>query len=414
MDRPIDPSSRNRKKIKWFLIVVGGLALFWLGSRVLLSLLRPSLSWEEIRTAKVERGPLSATLEASGLLAPETETVLSSPIETRVLKVLKQPGSLIALGDPILELDTSAQQLEFEKLNEELALKENAKAQLNQQLARKIRENQAESEISALDLQFLQAKYKQKEKLFEKGLVSREELLAARLEVDKKQVRQRQLEETGAEETEATQTRLAGLDLEINILLKTRENLSRQLKRATTVADRSGVLTWVLSEEGATVAKGAAIAKIADLRSFKVDASISDFHASRIEANQKARIDVNGFQIPGRITKLLPAVEDGILKFEIAFENRPDYGLRSNMRAEVQVVIGEKSDVLRLKKGAAINGSGFQNLFVIQDGAAIRTRIESGFSGSDYHEIIQGLNEGDEVILTDMRQFEHLTRVPIH
>ena len=98
-------------------IVVLGSALVW-GA----DLLRPSVRRDRIRTARVEAGPLDASLTASGTVMPAIEHVISSPIDARVLAVLRQVGDQLKAGDPIVRLDTSDSELEAEKLRQNIAL----------------------------------------------------------------------------------------------------------------------------------------------------------------------------------------------------------------------------------------------------------------------------------------------------
>ena len=108
MDRELDASYRYRRlgrKAAWG---VGGVAL---GVAILVLLpgwLRPAVARVEIRTGKVDRGPVEGIVEASGSVIPAFEGVLSSPIDARVEKILKRPGEMVRAGEEILNLDTSA------------------------------------------------------------------------------------------------------------------------------------------------------------------------------------------------------------------------------------------------------------------------------------------------------------------
>ena len=413
MDRPIASQVIRNKRIKLVLVPLVTITLLFFGVKLAVNLLKPKLIRTQFRTARVERGPIAATLQASGILLPETESVLTSPFESRVLEILKYPGSSVAEGEAILRLDMATQEIERDKLDEQLALKENEKRQSRLELEKQHKQNRGKWELANLELQFMEAQFQQKKTLSEQGLISSEELLQAKLNVDKKRIERRQLDEALEDARASASATLAGIDLEIRILQKSKQELSRQLMRATTNSDRNGILTWVVPEEGATVGKGDLIAKIADVRSFKVEGSISDFHAARIVPKSPATVDINGVLIPGTVDKLLPAVEDGILKFEVSLTQQPQNQPRSNMRVEVHLVTQQKSQSLIVKKGPAINGAGIQPLFVIRGDRAHRVMAEIGLSGIEAYEILSGLEEGDEIILSDMEAFAHMEEVPI-
>jgi HlyD family secretion protein len=108
MDRPVDPDFRKKQIIKRALLAVIGLAVMAVALISLPAWIKPSVSRNRIRTAVVERGSLEATMSASGTVVPEFEQVLSSPVDARIVKILKRPGVVLTKGEPIVELDISA------------------------------------------------------------------------------------------------------------------------------------------------------------------------------------------------------------------------------------------------------------------------------------------------------------------
>ena len=105
MDREIQPNVR-RKKLMWqglvILLVTGALTLVGWSSA---GLLKPTLSRDRVRTAKAELGPIEATISAAGKVVPEFEQVLSAPVQTRVLKILKRPGDVLRVDSPGSDLE---------------------------------------------------------------------------------------------------------------------------------------------------------------------------------------------------------------------------------------------------------------------------------------------------------------------
>ena len=113
MDRELEAREvwgrrRGRVAGAGLLVIVAGAAIAFVPS-----LLRPLVSRDRIRTARVERGPIEAVVQAAGSVIPAFESVLSSPVEARVVRLSKRPGDRVAVGEEILELDTSASRLDF-------------------------------------------------------------------------------------------------------------------------------------------------------------------------------------------------------------------------------------------------------------------------------------------------------------
>src|SRR5262245_16594609 len=129
MDRELDASYRYRRLGRRHAWGLGAAALFAAILVLLPGWLRPAVARAEIRTGRVDRGPVEGIVEASGVVIPAFESVLSSPIDARVEKVLKRPGEMVRAGEEILRLDTSASRLELEKIDDQLAKKANEQRQ---------------------------------------------------------------------------------------------------------------------------------------------------------------------------------------------------------------------------------------------------------------------------------------------
>src|SRR4029079_17114923 len=82
------------------------------------AVMSPSIRRGEIRTARVQAGPIEATITASGTVVPELEQVLSSPVDARVVRVLKRPGAPLRRGEAILDLDLSASVLAVDRIEQ--------------------------------------------------------------------------------------------------------------------------------------------------------------------------------------------------------------------------------------------------------------------------------------------------------
>jgi HlyD family secretion protein len=415
MDRPIDPLFKWRQTLRRVAFSILGFAIVVAVFTAARAWITPSLSRDSIRTARVDVGPIESTITASGTVVPELEQVFSSPIDSRVLKILKRPGDQLHKGDAILELDVSQSVLALEKLNEQLAIKENQQGQRKLELENKLIELQGQIKVKTLDLKSYELKAAQQRQLHQAGLSSQDELRKAEVLEEKTRIELKQLEGTSANAERATQSQLEGLALEIRILQKERAEAQRQLELATTKADHDGVLTWVVAEEGATVRKGDVIARLADLSSFRVEATVSDVHASRLRIGMPVKIRVNEQDyLEGSVSNILPTIKEGVVTFFVSLADRSNRLLRSNLRVDVFIVTDRQQRALRIKRGAFAGGAGQQDVFVIRGGVALRTPVRLGLASFDYYEVLEGLAEGDEVIISDMRDYARLKQVKVN
>ena len=182
---------------------------------------------------------------------------------------------------------------------------------------------------------------------------------------------------------------------------------------ATTKADRDGVLTWVIAEEGVSINKGDVIARIADLHTFRVDATVSDVHAKRLIQGLPVRVKIGEEYLTANLTNILPTVQNGVITCTVSLDDKRNKLLRSNMRVDVLLITDHKENVLRIKKGPFINGDGEQEVFVVSGDTAVKTKASIGLSGFDHYEV-NGLEEGDEVIISDMKDYAHLREVKVN
>jgi HlyD family secretion protein len=172
MDVEITSEVRRRRVVKRAAVVVIAIAAaaFCLASTV--EWLRPSRKREEIRTARVERGAVEATVQANGTVVPLAEQVVSSPVEARVLRVGRRAGDHVKTGDELLTLDTAASRLETARLDDKVAQLESTSAELRLRLEDTIANLHAQIEQKKLDAEIVHYTAEQKKKLRADGLIA--------------------------------------------------------------------------------------------------------------------------------------------------------------------------------------------------------------------------------------------------
>jgi len=411
VDREIDSRTRARTLVKRLLVPAAVIASFGLLVSWGSGLLRPSVKRSSIRTAAVDQGPVDATLSATGTVVPQTEQVLSSPVDARLLRVLKKAGTAAAAGDPIVELDVNASVLAVETLDQDLALKANQQAKSKLALDNTLSELNAQFEIKKLQLESARLDHDRNTQLFKEGLTSSEVLRKSEVAERQAGIELERIEASRRNAQESTKTELAGLALELAKLEKARQEARRVLGLATPTADRNGVVTWTLTEEGAAVRKGDIVARVADLSAFRVDASVSDAYASRLSSGLPVQVRVDDRVLEGLVTDVLPTVQNGVITVRVALKDPSHAALRPNLRVEVFIVTDHRDRALRVRKGSSTSGEGVQQVFVLRGDRAVRTRVRFGIASFDYVEVAEGLSAGDEVVVSDMADYQHLSSI---
>ena len=413
MDRPLDEGFKRARTMKRTAVGTGTaaalLAVFFWGP----AWISPSIAKTRIRTARVDVGPIEAVIEASGTVMPEVEEVVSSPIDARVVRILQRAGAELEAGTPLVELDASESALAVDRLSQNLALKVNEQDKTRLQLERSLNDLDSQARIKDLQLQAFRAQLARHRALSREGLISAEVLKQSELAEAQAVVELKRIEGERDNAQRSTRATLDGLALEMSTLRKEVEAARRQLTLAAPRSTRRGVLTWSLSEEGSALRKGDVIARIADLSSFRVDATLSDVHAKRVTVGLPAIVRVGEETLAGVVSNVLPTIRNGVMTLQVSLKQKSSPLLRSNLRVDAFIVTGSRARALRIKRGPFVQGEGPAEVFVVRDGRGVRTRVELGIAGFEDYEVVRGLSQGDEVIVSDMKDYLHLKEIRI-
>jgi len=413
VDRPLDADFRRARTLKRAGVSLAGaatlLAVFFWGP----GWISPSVSRARLRIARVDSGPLEAVISASGTVLPEIEEVVSSPVDARVLRILERPGAELKPGQPIVELDTSESLLAVERLAQNLALKENQQEKTRLDLERSLNDLDSQARIKDLQLQSFRSQLARSQALWKEGLISVEQLRQAELAEAQAVIELKKIQNERENAQRATRTQFDALALEMATVRKETQEARRQLNLAAPKASRRGVLTWSLNEEGVAVHKGDVLARIADLSSFRVEATLSDVHAKTVSVGLPVAVKVGEQTLDGTLSNVLPTIRNGVMTVQVALRQKASPLLRSNLRVDVFIVTGRRARALRVKKGPFADGEGPVDAFVVRGDRAQRTRIELGLSSFEEFEVVKGLAAGDEVVISDMKDYMHLREVRI-
>jgi len=413
MDREIPEQITRRKKrlqILGWIVAVATVVVLLLGLR---SLLHSRVRRDRIRTAVSEIGDIEDVLTAQGSVIPEYEQAITAPISSKILEVYVKNGERIRKGHPILALDRSDLQSRLDQQFDELELQKNRKQQLELSVQRSLIDLRAQHDIKKLRIQFLSSRLKVQQQLQEIGVGIQEELDQARLNLEIAQRELEQLAEKISNQEKSLQSDLRELELLIQIQENTIATLERQMQRAATQADRDGIVTWVNDKIGASIQPGEIVARIADLDHYRVEARISDIHAPRVVVGNPVKIHLNDQALPGRIQSIYPKIENGIVRFQIALDDKMNSSLRHNLRVEVSVITAVHENIVRLKNGPFVSGPGPQDIFVIAGNRAVRRTVVIGATNLDFVEVRDGLAAGEEIIISDMENYIHRNEIQL-
>lgn len=414
MDRELAPEivSRSRRK-PW---LIGLLCLLVLAGAVawMRSLLKTSVEGSRIRTAVVQKGPVENTISASGEVIPAYEQIMTSPIRASIRRVLLTPGARVRPGQPLVELDKSLTQIEYKKLQDQLALKQNGIEQLRMKLDKNLYDADISDQIKSLNIDKLKAEVEDARRLLKVGGQTPEDVTRAETALRIAQLEKKQLENDLSYNRRSMGASLRESQLQARIEASSLSVLAQKLRQADVLADRAGVLTWVNENVGSAVNEGEMLAKVADLGSFRVEGSCSDAYADQLQVGLPVIVRINETDLRGIITQIKPSVQNNTVRFAVALDDSRHASLRPNQKVEVHVVTNRSGQAVRVTNGPAFKGKRKQSVFVMgTNNVAQRREVEVGLSNFDWVEIKSGLQPGERVIITDLSEYEHLEQLTI-
>lgn len=203
------------------------------------------------------------------------------------------------------------------------------------------------------------------------------------------------------------------LELEVQIQDKKLQELGKKLKKTQVRAPQKSVITWLNKSIGKKVSEGEVLVKLADLSSYKIEASFSDIHAEKVKVGMEVRVRVNRTNLKARIESILPEVENNTVKCNVILDNPNHELLRPNMRVEIFIILHRKKDVLRVANGPAFKGGREQEIFVVNGEYAEKRTVQLGINNTDFVEVSGNIQEGDRLIVSDMKNYLHLDQIKL-
>jgi HlyD family secretion protein len=190
---------------------------------------------------------------------------------------------------------------------------------------------------------------------------------------------------------------------------------TRQLEDLKVKAGMTGVLQVVPVEMGASVSAGANVARVADPTVLKAELRIAETQTKDIRIGQVAEVDTRNGVVPGRVSRIDPASANGTVGVDVSLEGALPPGSRPDLSVDGTVRLEKLDDVIYVGRPAFGQEESTVTLFKLTpDGEALRTKVVLGRSSVNQIEIKEGLQPGDQVILSDMSSYDQFDRVKLN
>lgn len=407
MDRQIPLSVQRKRKMirvgRWlvgFLLVMAAGA--WLGSQMLTTIDRKTLVVSE-----VDRGTIEVSVTATGRIVPAFEEVITSPISSRILEVYAHSGDSVDVGTPLLRLDLQSTETELAKAMDEREIRRQQMEQLRANIETQLADRRMQIEVEEMKLSQLEAQLRNELYLDSLGSGTRDRVRSAETTLRTAQLQLAQLRQQYANEVRVKQADLRMQQLQNGIFEKGLTEKQRTLADAAICSPRRATLTYITTEIGASVGAGQKLAIVSDLSHFKAECEISDTYSDRVLVGGEALLRIGKERLPATISTVTPLSQGGAITFTVQPQDPSHPRLRSGLKTEVYVITSIRDDVLRIRNGSFYAGSGKYTLFIFKDDRTLVPReVQLGECNYDYIEVLSGLSEGEELVVSDMGKYK--------
>jgi HlyD family secretion protein len=411
-------SAKRMKMIRRGLIATAGLVLV-AAVTIGVSRLKPAAPGVDRRTLwldKVKRGPMLREVRGVGTLVSEDILWVPAAVQGRIVRILVEPGTpvepntiLLELHNPELELELFNAKTEWESMvTKQAAQKVQLQADL---LTRKadLAGRQANYDVAKLQLEV-------DEKEFENDLISLQRIKLSRAGVlqtkNLLEINQQCLE---MYEKETVPAQLAEMGATVRKAKSLYDLKEKQVQSLHVRAGAAGILAQIPNkiEPGQSVSQSMIVAKITNPKKLKAQLKVPEAQARDVIRGLVAEVDTHHGTVLGEVSRIDPTVMDGNVTVDVSLGGALPQGARPDLSVVGTITIEKLDDVLNVGRPVFASSEGPSELFkVVEDGRfAIRSRVQFGRTSVSTIEVLEGLEVGEEIILSDMSQWDGCDRI---
>ncbi len=407
--------SNSRHKVKLFIlsgIVLGLLALAWQVTASWLSH-DVSVARDRLKLAKVERGDLLRDIVASGKIVAANAPVLYSP-EQGLVTMLVSPGDMVKAGQVVAKIDSP--QL-MAQLNQQTTLVQQLESNFNREklnARRKQLELQQKLELARVDLEAAEREARRADSSIERQLISHIDHEKAQDELAKAKLYSHHAEQQATLAKDTLAFEVENKQLELKAQQQMLAELQRKVDELSIGSPVEGVVGNWLVEQKAKVAGNQSLMTIVDLSAYEAELQVPESYADELGLGMKVEVNIGGKQLSGQLASISPEVIDNQVTARVRMSADTEAGLRQNQRVSGRIILEQKQNVLMVRRGQFYQNGGGRIGYRVKDGIAERIALESGATSMSHIELLNGVKEGDVLVVSDLTVFDKNNRVVLN
>jgi len=410
--RPSAARDRRRRRIIYAVVGIGSVALVTMG----LSRLKPAAPGVERATIWIDivkRGPMLRQVRGLGTLVPVDIQWIPAVTEGRVDRIEVLPGTAVKSSTVLLDL--SNPQLQQEAVDAALKLKAaeadytNLKVQLESQVLSQ------KSEVARADSEYNQARMQAETDtaLNQLGVISDLSLKVSTTKATELGTRAEIEQQRLTNSSKVLEAQLLAKQAEMDQFRALSQLKNSQLAGLHVEAGIPGVLQEQTLKVGQWVTPGTTLAKVVQPERLKAELKIAETQAKDIQLGQPASVDTHNGVVAGHVMRIDPSVVNGTVTVDVALDGELPQGARPDLSVDGTIDLERIADVLYVGRPAFGQEKSTVGMFKLDpDGQnAVRAQVQLGRSSVNTVEIVKGLKEGDQVVLSDMSRWDNFDRI---
>ena len=376
----------------------------------------PGVDRDTVFTDTVQRGEMLRQVRGTGTLVPEEIRWISAVTNSTVERIVLRPGVTVGPDTVIVEL--SNPQLEQSALEARLQL-EAAQARYKSrqvELDRDVLTQRATVATAEQALTLAEYEASLDEELFKDELVSELQLRQKQAAANQQRIQHQIEEQRLAILIDSVETQLAAEQADVDRLETIYRLRQAEVADLRVTAGVAGVLQEVPLEEGASVTPGTNLARVGDPLRLMAELRIAETQARDVQIGQPASIDTRNGVIPGHVIRIDPAVQNGTVTVDVSLDGALPRGARPDLTVDGTIELERLVDVVHVGRPVYGQEESVITLFKLQPDSneAVRTRVALGRSSVNLIEVREGLQPGDQVVLSDMSQWDAFDRIQLN
>jgi len=415
MDIPRPNALKERRRRQ---AIIGGVVVIVLVAVTLgvarLKPAAPTVDRSTVFSDTVKRGSMQRQVRGLGTLVPEDIRWIPAVTEGRVDRILILPGTQVKASSILLELSNPQLQQEALEANWKLKAAEADLRSLQTQLQSQVLTQKADAAKASADYNEAKMKADTDAQLNKLGVISDQNLKVSAGHAQELSTRNEIEQQRYENSSKVLEAQVAAKKAELEQLRAMAGLKQQQVDQLKVRASTDGVLQELPLKQGQFVTAGTTLAKVVQPEKLKAELRVPETQAKDVQLGLPATIDTRNGLVNGKVTRIDPAAQNGTVTVDVSLDDKLPPGARPDLSVDGTINLETLKNVLYIGRPAFGQENSTVGMFKVDaDGNATRVQVRLGRSSVNNVEVLDGLHEGDQVVLSDMSRWDNFDRVKL-